>query len=175
MVKEIHLSDLQNSNRETVEFFFKNSEYYKLSYCLLTYIASFPGTFWNCVVVINILFAVPTWICELCQFVTPAVRSRVSPVVPQQEPLAGLLHVLLAVWGEDLRHLGLHLRQGDLQAGLATVSQPVDEFVVSYNRGRFRELNSLLSTLSGSLWTAWNKLLVIISASKPIEIFGSLI
>ena len=71
--------------------------------------------------------------------------------MPEQEPLAGLLHVRLAVGGEDLRHLGLHLRQGDLQAGLATVSQPVDEFVVSYNRGRFREVNSLLSTLSGSL------------------------
>ena len=72
--------------------------------------------------VINILFAVPTWICELCQFVTPAVRSRVSPVVPQQEPLAGLLHVGLAVGREDLRHLGLDLSQGDLEPGLSAVS-----------------------------------------------------
>ena len=50
--------------------------------------------------------------------------------MPEQEPLAGLLHVRLAVGGEDLRHLGLDLAQGDLESRLATVSQPVDELVV---------------------------------------------
>ena len=51
--------------------------------------------------------------------------------MPQQEPLAGLLHVRLAVGGEDLRHLGLDLPEGDLESGLPTIPQPEDEFVVS--------------------------------------------
>ena len=53
--------------------------------------------------------------------------------MPQQEPLAGLLHVRLAVGGEDLRHLRLDLAQGDLEPSLPAVSQPVDEFVVACN------------------------------------------
>ena len=98
------------------------------------YIPSFPRTFRNCVVVevINILFADPTRICELRQFEPPDTIH--SPVVPQEEPLARLLHVGLAVGGEDLRHLGLDLTQRDLQACLSTVPQPEDEFVVSWKR-----------------------------------------
>ena len=53
--------------------------------------------------------------------------------MPEQEPLAGLLHVSLAVAAEDLRHLRLDLAQGDLQPRLAAVPQPVDKFVIPCN------------------------------------------
>ena len=48
--------------------------------------------------------------------------SVVVPVVPEEEPLAGLLHVGLSVAGEDLRHLRLDLPQRHLAACLSTVS-----------------------------------------------------
>ena len=51
--------------------------------------------------------------------------------MPEQEPLAGLLHVGLTVGAEDLRHLSLHLAEGDLEPSLPAVSQPVDELIIS--------------------------------------------
>ena len=54
------------------------------------------------------------------------------PVVPEKEPLACLLHVGLAVAGEDLRDLGLDLAQRHLEPSLATVTQPVDKLVITY-------------------------------------------
>ena len=56
--------------------------------------------------------------------------------MPEQEPLAGLLHVCLAVAAEDLRHLRLDLAQRDLQPRLAAVPQPVDKLVIPCNYGR---------------------------------------
>ena len=53
------------------------------------------------------------------------------PVVPEEEPLARLLHVCLAVAGEDLRDLGLDLAQRHLEPSLPAVTQPVDKLVVT--------------------------------------------
>ena len=53
------------------------------------------------------------------------------PVVPEKEPLACLLHVGLAVAGEDLRDLGLDLAQRHLQPSLPAVTQPVDKLVIT--------------------------------------------
>ena len=52
------------------------------------------------------------------------------PVVPQEEPLASLLHVRLAMAAEDLGDLGLDLAQRHLQPRLPAVAQPVDELVI---------------------------------------------
>ena len=45
----------------------------------------------------------------------------IVPVVPKEEPLARLLHVGLAVGREDLRHLRLHLTEGNLTTCFPTV------------------------------------------------------
>ena len=55
------------------------------------------------------------------------------PVVPEEEPLVGLLHVSLAVAAEDLGDLGLDLAQGDLEPSLPAVPQPVDKLVIPCN------------------------------------------
>ena len=41
--------------------------------------------------------------------------------MPEEEPLAGLLHICLAVAAEDLGDLGLDLAQRDLEPGLPAV------------------------------------------------------
>ena len=45
----------------------------------------------------------------------PQYGRPYGPVVPEQEPLAGLLHVLLAAGRQDLPNLGLHLAEAHLQ------------------------------------------------------------
>ena len=50
--------------------------------------------------------------------------------MPEEEPLAGLLHICLAVAAEDLGDLGLDLAQRDLAPSLPAVPQPVDELVI---------------------------------------------
>ena len=69
--------------------------------------------------------------------------------MPEKEPLAGLLHVRLAVAAEDLRHLRLDLAQRDLQPRLAAVPQPVDKLVIScnYGGGQTIELENLFFVL----------------------------
>ena len=42
-------------------------------------------------------------------------EPQYGPVVPEQEPLACLLHVLLAAGRQDLPNLGLHLAEAHLQ------------------------------------------------------------
>ena len=53
--------------------------------------------------------------------------------MPEEEPLAGLLHVSLAVAAEDLGDLGLDLTQGHLEPSLPAVPQPVDKLVIPCN------------------------------------------